>query len=63
MLLVTGDTRSSLLPTARKFKTSVSFTITMGANRNRNSTLTEPNSIKVLYFKLINMTFPEKNLH
>ncbi|KAK2494932.1 hypothetical protein MC885_014817 [Smutsia gigantea] len=41
----TGDTRSSLL-TTRKFKTSVSFTITMSANSNRNSKLTEPNSIK-----------------
>lgn len=42
-----GDTRSSLLATSRKFKTSVSFTITMGANSNRNSRLTEPSSIKV----------------
>ncbi|XP_035882110.1 EF-hand calcium-binding domain-containing protein 7 isoform X3 [Phyllostomus discolor] len=42
-----GDTRSPLLATTRKFKTSVSFTITMGANSNRNSKLTEPNSIKV----------------
>lgn len=41
-----GDTRSSLLATSRKFKTSVSFTITMGANSNRNSRLTEPSSIK-----------------
>ncbi|XP_016063934.1 PREDICTED: EF-hand calcium-binding domain-containing protein 7 [Miniopterus natalensis] len=41
-----GDTRSSLLATSRKFKTSVSFTITMGANSNRNSKLTEPSSIK-----------------
>lgn len=41
-----GDTRSSLLGATRKFKTSVSFTITMGANNNRNSKLTEPNSIK-----------------
>ncbi|XP_058573121.1 EF-hand calcium-binding domain-containing protein 7 isoform X2 [Neofelis nebulosa] len=42
-----GDTRSSSLATTRKFKTSISFTITMGANSNRNSKLTEPNSIKV----------------
>ncbi|XP_039089355.1 EF-hand calcium-binding domain-containing protein 7 isoform X1 [Hyaena hyaena] len=42
----TGDTRSSSLATTRKFKTSISFTITMGANSNRNSKLTEPNSIK-----------------
>ncbi|XP_010997842.1 EF-hand calcium-binding domain-containing protein 7 isoform X1 [Camelus dromedarius] len=41
-----GDTRSSLLATARKFKTSVSFTITMSAISNQNSKLTEPNSIK-----------------
>ncbi|XP_019483748.1 PREDICTED: EF-hand calcium-binding domain-containing protein 7 [Hipposideros armiger] len=41
-----GDTRSSLLATTRKFKTSVSFTITMGANSNRSSKLTEPNSVK-----------------
>ncbi|XP_073861007.1 EF-hand calcium-binding domain-containing protein 7 isoform X5 [Macaca fascicularis] len=41
-----GDTRSSLLSATRKFKTSVSFTITMGANGNRNSKLTEPNLIK-----------------
>nr|XP_023497740.1 EF-hand calcium-binding domain-containing protein 7 isoform X2 [Equus caballus] len=41
-----GDTRSSLLATTRKFKTSVSFTVTMGANSNRNSKLTEPNSVK-----------------
>ncbi|XP_042853373.1 EF-hand calcium-binding domain-containing protein 7 isoform X2 [Panthera tigris] len=41
-----GDTRSSSLATTRKFKTSISFTITMGANSNRNSKLTEPNSIK-----------------
>ncbi|XP_036899355.1 EF-hand calcium-binding domain-containing protein 7 isoform X2 [Sturnira hondurensis] len=41
-----GDTRSPLLATTRKFKMSVSFTITMGANSNRNSKLTEPNSIK-----------------
>lgn len=38
-----GDTRSSLLATTRKFKTSVSFTIAMGANSNRTSELTEPN--------------------
>ncbi|XP_027805339.2 EF-hand calcium-binding domain-containing protein 7 isoform X1 [Marmota flaviventris] len=38
-----GDTRSPLLSTTRKFKTSVSFTITMSANSNRNSKLTEPN--------------------
>ncbi|XP_042540390.1 EF-hand calcium-binding domain-containing protein 7 isoform X2 [Dipodomys spectabilis] len=37
------DTRSSLLSTSRKFKTSVSFTITMGTSSNQNSTLTEPN--------------------
>ncbi|XP_066232558.1 EF-hand calcium-binding domain-containing protein 7 isoform X3 [Saccopteryx leptura] len=42
-----GDIRSSLLAATRKFKTSVSITITMGANSNRNSKLTEPNSIKV----------------
>lgn len=41
-----GDSRSSLLATSRKLKTSVSFTITMEANSNRNSKLTEPNSIK-----------------
>uniref|UniRef100_A0A8C8Z6J5 EF-hand calcium-binding domain-containing protein 7 n=1 Tax=Prolemur simus TaxID=1328070 RepID=A0A8C8Z6J5_PROSS len=41
-----GDIRSSLLSTTRKFKTSVSFTITMDANSNRNSKLTEPNLIK-----------------
>ncbi|XP_075855115.1 EF-hand calcium-binding domain-containing protein 7 [Microcebus murinus] len=41
-----GDIRSSLLSTNRKFKTSVFFTITMGANSNRNSKLTEPNLIK-----------------
>ncbi|XP_006879832.1 PREDICTED: EF-hand calcium-binding domain-containing protein 7 [Elephantulus edwardii] len=40
-----GDTRNSLLSTARKFKTSLSFTMTMGVN-NQNSTLTEPNSLK-----------------
>lgn len=38
-----GDTRSSLLATTRKFKTSVSFTVAMGANSNRTSELTEPN--------------------
>ncbi|XP_047422193.1 EF-hand calcium-binding domain-containing protein 7 [Sciurus carolinensis] len=38
-----GDTRSPLLSTTRKFKTSVSFTITMDANSNQNSKLTEPN--------------------
>ncbi|XP_032152648.1 EF-hand calcium-binding domain-containing protein 7 isoform X3 [Sapajus apella] len=42
-----GDTRSSLLSATRKFKTSLSFTITMGANSNQNSKLTEPNLIKV----------------
>ncbi|XP_012386035.1 EF-hand calcium-binding domain-containing protein 7 isoform X2 [Dasypus novemcinctus] len=41
-----GDMRSPLLSTNKKFKTSVSFTITMGANSNRNSKLTEPNSVK-----------------
>ncbi|XP_053432394.1 EF-hand calcium-binding domain-containing protein 7 isoform X1 [Nycticebus coucang] len=41
-----GDTRSSLLSTTRKFKTSVSFAITMSANSNRNAKLTEPNLIK-----------------
>ncbi|XP_060062311.1 EF-hand calcium-binding domain-containing protein 7 isoform X2 [Erinaceus europaeus] len=41
-----GDTRNHSLGTTRKFKTSVSFTIIMGANSNRNSKLTEPNSIK-----------------
>ncbi|CAD7689528.1 unnamed protein product [Nyctereutes procyonoides] len=41
-----GDTRSSLLAATRKFKTSVSFTITMDVNSNRNSKLTEPDSIK-----------------
>ncbi|KAI5243593.1 Ef-Hand Calcium-Binding Domain-Containing Protein 7 [Manis pentadactyla] len=45
-----GDTRSSLLTTTRKFKTSVSFTITMSANSNQNSKLTEPNSIKEWQF-------------
>ncbi|XP_051020647.1 EF-hand calcium-binding domain-containing protein 7 [Acomys russatus] len=38
-----GDSGHSLLSTTRKFKTSVSFTITMGANSNQDSTLTEPN--------------------
>ncbi|XP_004634022.1 EF-hand calcium-binding domain-containing protein 7 [Octodon degus] len=38
-----GDTRASLLSTARKFKASVSCTISMAANSNRNSTLIEPN--------------------
>ncbi|XP_005620269.1 EF-hand calcium-binding domain-containing protein 7 isoform X2 [Canis lupus familiaris] len=42
-----GDTRSSLLAATRKFKTSVSCTITMDVNSNRNSKLTEPDSIKV----------------
>ncbi|XP_025862722.1 EF-hand calcium-binding domain-containing protein 7 isoform X3 [Vulpes vulpes] len=42
-----GDMRSSLLAATRKFKTSVSFTITMDVNSNRNSKLTEPDSIKV----------------
>ncbi|XP_064138149.1 EF-hand calcium-binding domain-containing protein 7 isoform X3 [Loxodonta africana] len=41
-----GDARSSLLSATRKFKTSVSFTIAMGVNSNRNSKLTEPNSLK-----------------
>ncbi|KAL0604216.1 EF-hand calcium-binding domain-containing protein 7 [Plecturocebus cupreus] len=41
-----GDTRSSLLSAARKFKTSLSFTITIGANSNQNSKLMEPNLIK-----------------
>ncbi|KAM9688088.1 EF-hand calcium-binding domain-containing protein 7 [Trichechus inunguis] len=41
-----GDARSSLLSTTKKFKTSVSFTITMGVNSSRNSKLTEPNSLK-----------------
>ncbi|XP_076976841.1 EF-hand calcium-binding domain-containing protein 7 isoform X2 [Tamandua tetradactyla] len=41
-----GDTRSPLLSTTRKYKTSVSFTVTMGANSNLNSKLNEPNSIK-----------------
>ncbi|XP_072676660.1 EF-hand calcium-binding domain-containing protein 7 isoform X1 [Canis lupus baileyi] len=41
-----GDTRSSLLAATRKFKTSVSCTITMDVNSNRNSKLTEPDSIK-----------------
>ncbi|XP_041627938.1 EF-hand calcium-binding domain-containing protein 7 isoform X2 [Vulpes lagopus] len=41
-----GDMRSSLLAATRKFKTSVSFTITMDVNSNRNSKLTEPDSIK-----------------
>ncbi|XP_006862527.1 PREDICTED: EF-hand calcium-binding domain-containing protein 7 [Chrysochloris asiatica] len=40
-----GDSTSSLLSTARQFRTSVSFTITMG-NSNRSSKLTEPNSLK-----------------
>ncbi|XP_004699430.1 EF-hand calcium-binding domain-containing protein 7 isoform X2 [Echinops telfairi] len=40
-----GDAMSSLLSTTRKFKTSISFTITMG-NSNRNAKLTEPNSLK-----------------
>lgn len=34
----------------------------MGANGNQNSKLTEPNLIKVYYFKLTEMTFSEKNL-
>ncbi|XP_036035898.1 EF-hand calcium-binding domain-containing protein 7 isoform X2 [Onychomys torridus] len=38
-----GDPSHSLLSTTRKFKTSVSFTITMSANSNRESKLTEPN--------------------
>ncbi|XP_035295669.1 EF-hand calcium-binding domain-containing protein 7 isoform X1 [Cricetulus griseus] len=38
-----GDTSHSLLSTTRKFKTSVSFTITMSANSNQDSKLTEPN--------------------
>ncbi|XP_055978231.1 EF-hand calcium-binding domain-containing protein 7 isoform X1 [Sorex fumeus] len=42
-----GDTRNSLLETTVKFKSSVSFIITMGVTSNRNSKLTEPNSIKV----------------
>nr|XP_030721676.1 EF-hand calcium-binding domain-containing protein 7 isoform X5 [Globicephala melas] len=41
-----GDTRSSLLTTTSEFRTSVSFTITMGASSKQNSKLTEPNSIK-----------------
>ncbi|KAM6218836.1 EF-hand calcium-binding domain-containing protein 7 [Rhynchocyon petersi] len=41
-----GDTRSSLLSTTRKFKTSISFIVTMGVNINRHSKLTEPNSLK-----------------
>ncbi|KAM5256615.1 EF-hand calcium-binding domain-containing protein 7 [Ctenodactylus gundi] len=40
---IKGDTRCSLLSSARKFKASVSFTITMDANSHRNSKLTEPN--------------------
>ncbi|XP_036019900.1 EF-hand calcium-binding domain-containing protein 7 isoform X3 [Mus musculus] len=38
-----GDTSHALLSTTRKFKTSVSFTMTMSANSNQDSTLTEPN--------------------
>ncbi|EHB12292.1 EF-hand calcium-binding domain-containing protein 7 [Heterocephalus glaber] len=38
-----GDNRASLLSTARKFKASVSCTISMAANSNHNSKLTEPN--------------------
>lgn len=38
-----GDASPSLLSTTRKFKTSVSFAITMSANSNRDSKLTEPN--------------------
>uniref|UniRef100_A0A8C6QIN6 EF-hand calcium-binding domain-containing protein 7 n=1 Tax=Nannospalax galili TaxID=1026970 RepID=A0A8C6QIN6_NANGA len=38
-----GDTTNSLLSTTRKFKTSVSFTIAMGANSNQTSKLTPPN--------------------
>lgn len=38
-----GDTSHTLLSTTRKFKTSVSFTMPMSANSNRDSTLTEPN--------------------
>lgn len=38
-----GDTSHALLSTTRKFKTSVSFTMTMSPNSNRDSTLTEPN--------------------
>ncbi|XP_070224006.1 EF-hand calcium-binding domain-containing protein 7 isoform X2 [Bos mutus] len=41
-----GDTRNSSLATARQFKTSVSFTVTMGADSNQNSKLIEPHSIK-----------------
>ncbi|XP_008058690.1 EF-hand calcium-binding domain-containing protein 7 [Carlito syrichta] len=41
-----GNTGSSLLSTTRKFKTSVSFIITVGANSSRNSKFTEPDFIK-----------------
>ncbi|XP_005385387.1 PREDICTED: EF-hand calcium-binding domain-containing protein 7 isoform X2 [Chinchilla lanigera] len=38
-----GDAGASVLSTARKFKASVSCTISMAANGNRNSKLMEPN--------------------
>ncbi|XP_012998277.2 EF-hand calcium-binding domain-containing protein 7 isoform X1 [Cavia porcellus] len=38
-----GDPRASLLSTARKFKASVTCTISMAANGNQNAKLTEPN--------------------
>ncbi|XP_060266455.1 EF-hand calcium-binding domain-containing protein 7 isoform X5 [Ovis aries] len=41
-----GDTRNSSLATARQFKTSVSVTVTVGADSNQNSKLIEPHSIK-----------------
>lgn len=41
-----GDTRSSLLETIGKFKSSVCFIITVGASSNQNSKLTEPISVK-----------------
>lgn len=41
-----GDTSNSSLATARQFKTSVSLTVTMGADSNQNSKLIEPHSIK-----------------
>ncbi|XP_074121850.1 EF-hand calcium-binding domain-containing protein 7 isoform X1 [Sminthopsis crassicaudata] len=46
-MLNRGDGRNSSLPLpARKYKTSVSFNISMGANSCRNSKLLEPNSLK-----------------
>ncbi|XP_058513475.1 EF-hand calcium-binding domain-containing protein 7 isoform X2 [Ochotona princeps] len=41
-----GDTRNPLLSSSRKFKTSVSLTVTMSANSNQNPKLTEPSLLK-----------------